>query len=159
MTPNQPATTADLSVFAAGVQQEIALLEQLQATAGEQRLASEARDFDRFEIVSAERDRLTRALLDIESGLADMRLLVTPVLEANPLASGHADVLALCHQLDRLVADILHSDRTAMKALADAEVARRAALNGLEKGETTLAAYRRVLTPSEPHSGMLDQRG
>ena len=159
MTANQPATAAEISAFAAGVQQEIGLLEQLQITAGEQRLAGEARDFDRFQAVSSERDRLTRALLDIESGLADTRLRVMPVLESDALDPGHLEVLTLCRRSDALVADILRCDREAMKTLADAEVARRAALNSLEKGETTLAAYRRVLTTTETHAGMLDQRG
>ena len=159
MTPDQPVTTADIAVFAAGLIQEIALLEQLQVAAVEQRVTSESRDFDRFATVSAERDRLTRALLDVESQLGETRLLVMPVLEAEPETAAHAEVLELCGRSSALVTEILRCDREAMKLLADAEVARRAALNSLETGETTLAAYRRVLSPSETHAGILDQRG
>lgn len=159
MTAHEPVTTGEISAFAAGVRAEIALLEQLQVTGGEQRLASEARDFDRFQTVSAERDRLTRALLDVESDLADTRARVMPQLESAPDEPEHASVLALCRASSSLVADILRCDREAMKLLADAEVARRAALSSLEKGENTLAAYRRVLTTNETHAGILDQRG
>lgn len=159
MTAHQPVAAADIAAFAAGVTQEIALLEQLQVAAGEQRVASESRDFDRFQVVSAERDRLTRALVDVESDLADTRVRVMPLIESLPDEPEHAAVLTLCRTSSALVADILHCDREAMKLLADAEVARRAALSSLEKGENTLAAYRRVLTSTETHAGILDERG
>ncbi len=159
MTTHPSVTAADLSAFASGVTAEITLLEQLQLVAGEQRLASESRDFERFQTVSAERDRLTRALLGVESDLADTRVRVMPLLESRSDDPVHAEVVGLCRRSSTLVADILHCDREAMKLLADAEVARRAALNTLEKGGNTLAAYRRVLTSTDTHAGILDQRG
>lgn len=159
MTSDQPVKAADIAALASGITQELALLDQLQLAATEQRVTSESRDFERFATVSAERDRLTRALLDVESQIADARLRAMPVLESTPEIAEHAEVLELCRRSDVLVAEILRCDREAMKLLADAEVARRAALTSLEKGETTLAAYRRVLTPTETHAGILDQRG
>ncbi|MGC4086030.1 MAG: hypothetical protein QM736_28870 [Vicinamibacterales bacterium] len=71
----------------------------------------------------------------------------------------YGTVLALRQASTDLVNDILSSDRAAMKALADAEVARRAALASLERGENTLAAYRRVLAPPISNAGILDRRG
>ena len=38
-------------------------------------------------------------------------------------------------------------------------LARRAAVASLEHGETTLAAYRRVLTPPLGHASLVDRRG
>ncbi len=46
-----------------------------------------------------------------------------------------------------------------MSALANAELARRSAVAGLEKGETTLAAYRRVLAPPVASATLLKRRG
>jgi hypothetical protein len=58
-----------------------------------------------------------------------------------------------------LVAAILATDQESMKALADAELARRAAVASLERGETTLAAYRKVIAPPVSASTLLDRRG
>lgn len=43
---------------------------------------------------------------------------------------------------------ILGADEQTVRALRDANLARRAAAQVLEQGEATLAAYRRVVTPS-----------
>ena len=46
-----------------------------------------------------------------------------------------------------------------MHALADAELARRAAVASLECGEATLAAYRRVLNPPLAGESLVNLRG
>jgi hypothetical protein len=148
-----------LEEFRRGLEAELSLLRQLQAVAAEQRTVSDARDFDRFQSVSDERDRLTRSLLAMEHGLADTRAALR---EWRDIAAGipvYGTILALGQSSTSLVNEILESDREAMRALADAEVARRAALSSLERGENTLAAYRRVLAPPASNAGLLDSRG
>ena len=64
----------------------------------------------------------------------------------------YGEVLGLRQTAAALVSRILATDEESMQSLADAELARRAAVASLEQGETTLAAYRRVLTPPSPHA-------
>jgi hypothetical protein len=57
-----------------------------------------------------------------------------------------------------MVNRIIASDQQSMAALEQAEIARRSAAMAMEKGETTLQAYRRVITPSI-HSSLVNRRG
>jgi hypothetical protein len=148
-----------LEEYRKGLETELALLRQLQSVAGEQRRVSAARDFDRFKIVSDERDRLTRSLLAIEHGLAEHRDRLASLRDEVASIPVYGSILALRQASTDLVNEILACDREAMKVLADAEVARRAALASLERGETTLAAYRRVLAPPVTAAGLVDRRG
>jgi hypothetical protein len=72
---------------------------------------------------------------------------------------GYAEVVALRQQASGRVARILATDEESMQSLADAALARRAALASLAQGETTRAAYRRVLTPSISQASLVDRRG
>lgn len=148
-----------LEEFRKGLETELALLRQLQIVAAQQREISSARDFDRFKIVSDERDRLTRSLLAVEQGLAESR---DQLANWRTQAAGipvYGTILALRQASTDLVNDILACDRDAMKVLADAELARRAAIASLERGGTTLAAYRKVLAPPVSNAGLVDRRG
>ena len=69
------------------------------------------------------------------------------------------EVVELRQAAAELVTRILKTDQESMDALAAAELARRAAATSLEQGETTLAAYRRVLTPPVASASLLDIRG
>jgi hypothetical protein len=56
------------------------------------------------------------------------------------------------------VGGILKTDSASLEALAAAELARRDLARAMEQGETTLAAYRRVMmTP--PGATLVDRRG
>ena len=58
-----------------------------------------------------------------------------------------------------LISGILATDQISLRSLADAELARRSALASLERGETTLAAYRKVLAPPVASASFFDRRG
>lgn len=148
-----------LEEFRKGLETELVLLRQLQAVAARQREVSAARDFDQFKIVSDERDRLTRSLLTVEQGLSENRELLTRLREQASSLPVYGTILALRQASTDLVNDILVCDRAAMQALADADVARRAAMASLERGESTLAAYRRVLAPPVNNAGLVNTRG
>lgn len=148
-----------LEEFRKGLETELALLRQLQVVAGQQREISAARDFDRFKLVSDERDRLTRSLLAVEQGLSEQREALSTHREQAQGIPVYGTILALRQASTDLVNEILSSDQEAMKVLADAEMARRAAMASLERGETTLAAYRKVLAPPVSNAGLVDRRG
>jgi len=144
--------------YHAGIQAELHLLRQLDVIAARQREVSAARDFEAFQGPSDERDRLTRDLVTIEEGLRKVRTLLADHREQAERTPGYDRTVALHREASDLVARILTTDKAALHALADAEAARRAALSGIEHGEATLAAYRRVLAPSSG-SSLFDTRG
>ena len=148
-----------LEQYRAGLEAEIALLVHLEVVAGRQRGVTARRDFEQLGAEGEERDRLTRALVSLEEGLQPVRAHLSRARDLVTRFPGYADVLALRQRAGALVARILATDEESMQSLADAELARRAAVVSLEQGETTLAAYRRVLTPSLGHASLVDRRG
>lgn len=148
-----------LDQYRAALEAQVALLRQLERVADRQRENTEARNFERLAVESDERDRLTRSLVAIEQGLADVRQRLGASREETLALKGFSDVVALRHAAADLVARILATDRESMKSLSNAELARRAALASLERGETTLAAYRKVLVPPVSSAGLVNRRG
>lgn len=156
---NDHALVDALAQYRAGLDAEIALLEQLALVAARQRGVTVRRDFEQLGIEGDERDRLTRALVAVEEGLQPVRARLSAARDRVTTLGGYAEVVALRQQASGLVARILATDEESMQSLADAELARRAAVASLEQGETTLAAYRRVLTPSISQASLVDRRG
>lgn len=150
--------SAALAQYKAALEAEIALLQHLDAVAGRQRRLTEARELDRLSRESDERDSLMRRLITIEDTLRPVRTLLQTHQQLAIRLPGYHEVVELREKATALVQRILATDRDSMKALADAELARRAALASLEKGETTLAAYRKVLRPTDGAS-LLDVSG
>ena len=148
-----------LEQYKAGLEAEIALLRQLEEVAGRQRGVTARRDFERLAIESDERDQLTRALVTLEQEMRDVRARIASVRLSVAALPAYGEVLGLRQTAADLVARILASDEESMQALADAELARRAAVASLERGESTLAAYRRVLTPPLTHAALVDRHG
>lgn len=148
-----------LAEYRSGLDAEVSLLRQLATLAERQKACTQTRDFERLSAESDERDRVTRALVTLEEGLTTIRHQLAAV---RPLAAGRAlyrEVVEIRRQAADLVSSVLSVDQESLKSLADAEMARRAALASLEKGETTLAAYRKVLTPPVEHAALVDRRG
>lgn len=148
-----------LAEYRAGLEAQIGLLEQLVQVSARQQGESARRDFEQLGAAGAERDRLTQALVTIENGLKDLRVRLTAHRDRTVVVPGYRDVVTLRQQAAALVARILATDEESIQALADAELARRAAVASLEQGETTLAAYRRVLSPTLAQASLLDRRG
>ena len=145
--------------YRAALEAQVSLLQQLEAIASRQHATSEARDFARLAIESDRRDRLTRSLLTIEEGLTAVR----EGLAAPPRGVESLDEFAAVMHLRKAAADIvariLATDKESMKVLSDAELARRAAIASLDRGEVTLDAYRKVLAPPVANAALLDRRG
>jgi len=148
-----------LEQYRAGLETEIALLRQLEAVAARQREVTEARDYERFRTESDQRDRLTSTLVAIDQELRPIR----ETLHENRQALSALPDYKVAGELRRTAADlvqrILKTDRDSMKALSDADLARKAVVASLERGETTLAAYRKVIAPPLSSATLLNRRG
>jgi hypothetical protein len=100
-----------------------------------------------------------RSLVALEDGLRPVRQALADHRDlAKPLA-GYDDVVRRHREAAQLVTAILATDQQSIAALADAELARRRAVASLERGETTLAAYRRVLSPPIASASLVDKIG
>jgi hypothetical protein len=145
--------------YRAGVDAELQLLQQLSEVAEQQREATTAGDLTRFAVVADRRDELMRNLVALENDLGDVRTALGDDGSNAPDIPGYAELAARHREASQVIARILSIDERSMTALADAELARRSALASLEKGESTLAAYRRVLAPPPEHARLFDRVG
>lgn len=157
MTPGD--IDALLAEYRSGLEAELALLRQLAALAERQKACTDTRDFERLSAESDERDRMTRALVTLEEGFTDIRRRLAAVRALAAERPLYREIVEIRQRAADLVTSVLSVDQESLKSLADAEMARRAALASLEKGETTLAAYRKVLTPPVEHAALVDRRG
>lgn len=157
MTPQDLSNALDQ--YRAGLETAVSLLKQLRDVASRQREGTERRDFAALAADSDLRDRLTGAIVAIEPGMRQVREALAASHATLKGLSDYEDVIALRQAAADLVASILETDKASMQALADAELARRSAMASLETGETTLAAYRRVISPPVGSASVLDLRG
>jgi hypothetical protein len=148
-----------LEQYRAGLEAEVALLKQLESVAGRQRDVSESRDYDGLRRENDDRDQLTRKLVTIDQGLVGVREVLSRSRRALAGHRAYATVVELRRTAADMVAKILATDRDSMKALADADLARKAAIASLERGETTLAAYRKVIAPPVSSASLVNRRG
>jgi uncharacterized protein YdeI (YjbR/CyaY-like superfamily) len=156
MDKSQLATL--ISQYRTGLEAEIAILHRLQETAARQREASAAHDLAALNRWTDERDSLMTSLVNVESQLRDTRKILSERKKEIRLLEGYREALELHQEAMGLVSQILATDAESTEALAKAELARRDTARALEQGETTLSAYRRVMTT--PAGGALvDRRG
>lgn len=148
-----------LEEYRAGIEAELTLLHQLADVARSQREVTAAGDFQAFNRVADRRDAIMRSLVTIEEGLRTIRHALTTHRDVAVRVEGYDDVVARHREATALVNQILSTDQQSMAALADAELARRSAMASLERGETTLAAYRRVLAPPAGNARLVDKIG
>lgn len=99
------------------------------------------------------------SLVAIESELKPLRdtLVSHRIMLARTPA--FIEVAALHDEAAQLVAEILAADERSLEALKEAESTRRFAQQAIDKGENTLAAYRRVLTPKLAQATLVNRRG
>ncbi|MFO7301717.1 MAG: hypothetical protein DIU54_004785 [Acidobacteriota bacterium] len=148
-----------LDEYRAGIDAELNLLRQLAEVARQQREVTAAGDFQAFHRVADRRDAIMQSLVTIEEGLRSIRQTLAAHRDVARQVDGYDAVVARHREATLLVGEILATDQQSMSALADAELARRSAIASLERGETTLAAYRRVLAPPAGHARLVDKIG
>jgi hypothetical protein len=145
--------------YRAGIDAELALLRQLSDVARNQHDATAAADFQAFGRIADRRDVIMRGLVTVEEDLRVLRVALSRHRDLAERVDGYTAVVARHREASELVGAILATDQRSISALADAELARRSAMASLEKGETTLAAYRRVLAPPVSSAKLVDQVG
>ena len=148
-----------LQQYRAGIDAELTLLRQLADVAHDQHQVTSVADFATFNRVADRRDAIMRSLVTIEEGIRTIRQQLTEHHELAAHVDGYDQVVARHREAADLVNMILATDQKSISALADAELARRSAMASLERGENTLAAYRRVLAPPISSARLIDKIG
>lgn len=148
-----------LASYASGLEAELELLRQLQNVSAVQRTATAANDIDHLPRIADERERLMAALVHLESQIAKSRRLLAEHRILAATLPGFDSVVALHRTAGTIVNAIMSADRDSMSALREAEIARRTASQAIEAGEHTLAAYRRVISPSVSGPSLVDRHG
>jgi uncharacterized protein YhaN len=142
-----------------GLTAELHLLGQVTSLARSQRAASGSHDAAALEATAERRAALMAALVELEQELRPVRAALARERDAVTLLPTFREVARLHREAEALVGEILTTDRATVRALAEAEGARRLAAHALDTGEATLAAYRRVVTPAPGSAGLVDRRG
>jgi hypothetical protein len=148
-----------LEQYGAGIDAELTLLRQLADVAKDQREVTATANFQAFNSVADRRDTIMRSLVTMEEKLRALRVELTAHRDVARQVDGYDEVVSRHREATELVNVILSTDQQSISALADAELARRSAMASLERGETTLAAYRRVLSPPVSSAKLVDKVG
>lgn len=145
--------------YRAGLDAEMTLLHRLESLAAQQRETSEQGDLEALSAVSDQRDHVMAGLVRIEHELKPIRLALLEHRESLEALSEFQDVATLHQSAAQLIERIVAEDRSSLEALKKAEQARRFAAQAIEQGESTLAAYRRVVAPQVPGASLLNRKG
>jgi len=147
-----------ISGYGAGLEAELSLLDRLQCLAAEQHEATLRDDVRLLSEIGEQRQAVMASLVEVEHQIKPLREQLASVLEQAAAVPGFQDVVALHREAGRLVSSILAADRQTMDSLREAEITRRLAAQTVEKGNSTLAAYRRVVAP-HTRSAIVDRTG
>jgi hypothetical protein len=145
--------------YRAGLEAEMTLLHRLEWLATRQRETSQAGDLEALSVVSDQRDRVMAGLVTIEHELKPIRMALLEYRKSLTDVDEFQDVAALHREAADLVERIVTSDRESLDALKEAELARRFASQSIGQGESTLAAYRRVVAPPLSGATLVTRKG
>jgi hypothetical protein len=145
--------------YRAGLDAELMLLHRLQAISLDQRRVSETGSVIEMQACSDDRDRVMATLVTVEHELKGLRQQLLKHRDRLAELPAFQEIVVLHRQAADLVADIVSVDEDSMQALKNAEQARHIAAQALEQGESTLAAYRRVVTPTLASATLVNKRG
>lgn len=147
-----------ITEYRAGLEAEIALLRHLATLATREREVTQSERLDTLEEITDARDQVMAALVALEATLRPIRSELRDLREAAHLQELR-ELAALHHEAAALAEAILTTDAHSLLALREAEMARRFAAESIEKGESTLAAYRRVVMPDVASATLVNRRG
>jgi len=145
--------------YRAGLEAEIAMLHQLAALAEREREMTAAAALSALDSISDARDRIMANLVAVESQLKPIRRRLLESIAVVRTLDGFRELAALHREAAELAAQIVAADDQSLASLREAELARRFAAESLGKSETTLAAYRRVVTPPLANATLVNRRG
>jgi hypothetical protein len=145
--------------YRAGLDAELMLLHRLQALAIEQRRVSQTGSIAGIHTTVDDRDRVLATLVKVEHELRGVRQQLIAGREWLADLPAFQEIVERHKEAADLVADIIGVDRDSIEALREAEQARRIAAQSLEQGESTLAAYRRIVSPELTPATLVNRRG
>lgn len=145
--------------YRAGLEAELALLHRLERVAVRQRDASHSGDLETLALVTDERDSLMASIVTIEHQMKPIRLTLLERRDDLSESEQYRELAALHKNAAAMVSTIVASDQESLSALKEAELARRFAARAIEQGETTLAAYRRVVAPPLAGATIVNRKG
>jgi hypothetical protein len=145
-----------LTAYVAGLDAEIGLLRHIEALAVAQRRVPQSDDLSALAGFADRRNRVMAALADLEHSLHPIRALIVQHLA---LARTFDEAARRHREAADLVNRIMSTYQLLMTLLEEALNVRRQLAQALEAGGATLAAYRRVLTPSIVSAGLVDTHG
>jgi hypothetical protein len=157
MNPNELAQL--IAHYRAGLDAEMKLLHRLEQLAAQQREASEQGDLDALSVATDQRDRVMAGLVQIEHELKPVRSVLLKNRSVLDASQEFQSVAALHRTAATLIERIVTDDRGSLDGLKQAEQARRLAAQSLETGESTLDAYRRVVSPTLPGAALVNRKG
>jgi hypothetical protein len=141
-----------------GLDAELALLQRLQQVAARQRDTTAAQDIDALQRAADERETLMSGLMAVEQQIRGSREELSRARDETRRLPGYSHVAVLHDTVAGIVKDILATDRDSIRALEQIVEARRIAAQAAEQGESTLAAYGRVIA-FPPAATLVDRRG
>jgi hypothetical protein len=156
---DSPELTALVAEYRAGLDVELALLHRIEMLAAQQRDASRAGEIQTLTGISDSRDRIMASLVTLEHQLKPMRTRLAEHYKMLGDDPRFVDLVARHRDAAARVSTILSWDRDSLDALKEAEVARSFIARTLEQGESTLAAYRRVVAPPFAGATLVDRKG
>jgi hypothetical protein len=145
--------------YRAGLEAEIALLERLAALAERERHVTASGSLTALAEITDARDGVMANLVAIEAQLAPVRRLLVISLDRLGGSQEFEELAALHKNASTLASAIMSTDQHSMASLREAELARRFAQESLDQGESTLAAYRRVVNPPLANATLVNRRG
>jgi hypothetical protein len=145
--------------YRAGLEAEIAMLRQLSALATRQSEAVAGQSSDTLDGLTDARDRVMASLVAVESQLKPIRQALSEQQTRLRHRAEFQDCVALHREAAALAESILAVDEASLHALREAEMARRVAAESLERGGSTLAAYRRVVMPELSGATLINRKG
>jgi hypothetical protein len=148
-----------LAAYAAGLEAEISLLVQLDALSTSQRTASADTNIRALNALTDERERLLGHLVRVEHDLKPVRATIAAERARAARLPQFAAVSRRHHEAAELVSRIIAADEQTLAGLHEAETARRFIAQAIEAGGQTLAAYRKVVTPTVSSAALIDRRG
>ena len=147
-----------IAQYRAGLEAEMSLLRRLRALAVAERQEADGLG-DTLTAIVDQREAVMASLVAIESQLKPLRATIVAHRELLVDVAEFLAVSVLHQDAAALVASIVGSDHESLTALQQAETTRQFAAATVEKGENTLAAYRRVVTPRLAQATLVNRRG
>lgn len=145
--------------YTAGLDAEIAILQEVEALAAEQRAVWARDELLPLAALATRRAALMHDLAAVEARIVPLRHRLDHDLERALRTPGYAAAETRRQEAQTVIYRLMTADR---KFLADLETSlesRRRDAHDLDTGNATLAAYRRVVVPTVASAGLFDQRG